>query len=238
MIHHARPSAGQVGLPDGVKLFKSHWSAALGRRRFAQYLHEVRISGAEQRRLSAVPCVHATVPAANLRLAALPGNVRLARGEAGLPQPSVVNVSQMRTIDRTRLGERAGSIRPLTGGERGEECAGSVSAAGEATHEGCGVRQPPRHQAGQPAFRPRTVRERSKTVSFRDAVFDVTITVKSTAGTMTITVRAQQRQRATEAKNELGLNSTRNRLALRIGCEKDGAPPAVGRVCHARRVCS
>jgi mRNA interferase MazF len=48
----------------------------------------------------------------NLRLAAMPGNVRLARGEAGLSQPSVVNVSQIRTIDRTRLGERVGAIRP------------------------------------------------------------------------------------------------------------------------------
>lgn len=48
----------------------------------------------------------------NLRLAAMPGNVRLARGEGGLPQPGVVNVSQIRTIDRTRLGERVGAIRP------------------------------------------------------------------------------------------------------------------------------
>jgi mRNA interferase MazF len=47
----------------------------------------------------------------NLRLALMPGNVRLARGEAGLPRPSVVNVSQIRTIDRTKLGERAGTIR-------------------------------------------------------------------------------------------------------------------------------
>lgn len=48
----------------------------------------------------------------NLRLAVMPGNVRLARGEAGLPHASVVNVSQIRTIDRTRLGERVGAIRP------------------------------------------------------------------------------------------------------------------------------
>jgi mRNA interferase MazF len=48
----------------------------------------------------------------NLRLAALPGNVRLARGEGGLPHASVVNVSQLRTIDRTRLIERVGAIRP------------------------------------------------------------------------------------------------------------------------------
>jgi mRNA interferase MazF len=47
----------------------------------------------------------------NLRLAVMPGNVRLARGEAGLLRPSVVNVSQIRTIDRTKLRERAGAIR-------------------------------------------------------------------------------------------------------------------------------
>ncbi len=46
----------------------------------------------------------------NLRLAAMPGNVRLRRGEAGLPRASVVNVSQLRTIDRTRLVERVGVL--------------------------------------------------------------------------------------------------------------------------------
>jgi len=46
----------------------------------------------------------------NLRLAAMPGNVRLRRGEAGLPHASVVNVSQIRTIDRTRLVDRAGVL--------------------------------------------------------------------------------------------------------------------------------
>src|SRR5713101_8108202 len=44
----------------------------------------------------------------NLRLGAMPGNVRLRRGEAGLPHASVVNVSQIRTIDRTRLVDRVG----------------------------------------------------------------------------------------------------------------------------------
>jgi mRNA interferase MazF len=46
----------------------------------------------------------------NLRLGAMPGNVRLRRGEAGLPRASVVNVSQLRTIDRTRLVERVGVL--------------------------------------------------------------------------------------------------------------------------------
>lgn len=40
----------------------------------------------------------------------MPGNVRLRRGEAGLPQASVVNVSQLRTIDRTRVTDRAGVL--------------------------------------------------------------------------------------------------------------------------------
>ena len=46
----------------------------------------------------------------NLRLGAMPGNVRLRRGEAGLPHASVVNVSQIRTIDRTRLVDRVGTL--------------------------------------------------------------------------------------------------------------------------------
>jgi mRNA interferase MazF len=46
----------------------------------------------------------------NLRIGDMPGNVRLRRGEAGLPQASVVNVSQLRTVDRSRLAERIGSV--------------------------------------------------------------------------------------------------------------------------------
>lgn len=46
----------------------------------------------------------------NLRLAAMPGNVRLQRGEAGLVRPSVVNVSQLRTIDRSLLDDRSGTL--------------------------------------------------------------------------------------------------------------------------------
>ena len=46
----------------------------------------------------------------NLRLGDMPGNVRLRKGEAGLPQASVVNVSQLRTVDRSRLAERIGSV--------------------------------------------------------------------------------------------------------------------------------
>jgi mRNA-degrading endonuclease toxin of MazEF toxin-antitoxin module len=45
-------------------------------------------------------------------MAAMPGNVRLRRCEAGLFLPGVVNVSQLRTVDRTRLVDRAGVLGP------------------------------------------------------------------------------------------------------------------------------
>ena len=45
-----------------------------------------------------------------LKYAALPGNVRLRKGEAGLPRPSVVNVTQIATVDRTMLGGRLGTL--------------------------------------------------------------------------------------------------------------------------------
>ncbi len=57
--------------------------------------------------------IQTTVVAAvtsNLRLGAMPGNVRLKRGEANLPRPSVINVTQIRTVDRTSLTERIGAL--------------------------------------------------------------------------------------------------------------------------------
>jgi len=48
----------------------------------------------------------------NLERAAMPGNVRLRKGEAGLPLASVVNVSQIRTANRSRLGDRLGALHP------------------------------------------------------------------------------------------------------------------------------
>jgi mRNA interferase MazF len=39
----------------------------------------------------------------NVSLAAAPGNVTLSRRVSGLPKPSVVNVSQVATIDKSRL---------------------------------------------------------------------------------------------------------------------------------------
>jgi mRNA interferase MazF len=48
----------------------------------------------------------------NLRLAEAPGNVLLAEGEARLPQRSVVNVTQMVTLDKRHLGDFIGALSP------------------------------------------------------------------------------------------------------------------------------
>jgi len=45
-----------------------------------------------------------------MRLAAAPGNVRVTRRVSSLPQDSVVNVSQLITLDKTMLTERVGRL--------------------------------------------------------------------------------------------------------------------------------
>lgn len=46
----------------------------------------------------------------NLRVADAFGNVRLRKGEAGLSRASVVNVSQIATVDRSMLDGRVGKL--------------------------------------------------------------------------------------------------------------------------------
>ena len=46
----------------------------------------------------------------NLQRAKAPGNVLLGVGEAGLPRRSVVNVSQLFTVDKDELIELIGSL--------------------------------------------------------------------------------------------------------------------------------
>ncbi len=53
----------------------------------------------------------------NLRRATAPGNVLLDQGECGLPRRSVVNITQLFTVDRRRLVERAGTLSRQRVGE-------------------------------------------------------------------------------------------------------------------------
>lgn len=46
----------------------------------------------------------------NLARAKAPGNLLLRKGEANLPRPSVVNVSQIVTVDKSVLREKIGTL--------------------------------------------------------------------------------------------------------------------------------
>ena len=46
----------------------------------------------------------------NLKRGQAPGNVTLEAGEAGLPKPSVVVVSQLVTLDKTQLSDYVGTL--------------------------------------------------------------------------------------------------------------------------------
>jgi mRNA interferase MazF len=46
----------------------------------------------------------------HLKRAGAPGNVLLAAGEGSLPRQSVVNVSQIVTVDKSQLAEKIGSL--------------------------------------------------------------------------------------------------------------------------------
>jgi mRNA interferase MazF len=46
----------------------------------------------------------------NLKLARIPDNIRLKKGTANLPKPSVVVVSQIATIGKSRLMEKIGTL--------------------------------------------------------------------------------------------------------------------------------
>jgi mRNA interferase MazF len=46
----------------------------------------------------------------NLNLASAPGNVHVSARSSGLPKPSVVNISQLVSIDRARLTQRVRSL--------------------------------------------------------------------------------------------------------------------------------
>ena len=45
-----------------------------------------------------------------LKFGELPGNVILNKGEANMPQKCVVNVSQIKTVDKASVGEKIGTL--------------------------------------------------------------------------------------------------------------------------------
>lgn len=61
---------------------------------------------------SRISTVIAIVITSNLRLADAPGNVRLPVRGTGLTMPSVANVSQIVTVDKSFLTKRVGRLAP------------------------------------------------------------------------------------------------------------------------------
>ena len=61
---------------------------------------------------SRINTVVVCVLTSNLKRAEAPGNVLLEEGEANLPKQSVVNVSQIFTVDKKDLVEKIGTVSP------------------------------------------------------------------------------------------------------------------------------
>ncbi len=59
---------------------------------------------------SRISTVIIAVITTNLALAAAPGNVRLGKAESGLARPSVINVSQVLTIDKSVLTDKVRAL--------------------------------------------------------------------------------------------------------------------------------
>ncbi|MGK7920849.1 MAG: type II toxin-antitoxin system PemK/MazF family toxin [Trichodesmium sp.] len=58
----------------------------------------------------------------NMKLAGVPGNIILAAGEANLPDQRIVNISQIFTIEKSKLIDKIGTLAP----ERVDQIIGGV----------------------------------------------------------------------------------------------------------------
>lgn len=89
------------------------WWASLGEPRGSGpgYRRPLLIVQSDSYNRSRIQTVLAAVITSNTRLAEAPGNVLLPSRTAGLPRESVVNVSQLVTIDKRFLVKRAGKLR-------------------------------------------------------------------------------------------------------------------------------
>ena len=90
------------------------WWADLPRPRRSEtgYRRPVLVVQADSFNRSRIQTVIVAAITTNLELADAPGNVLLPMRSAGLPRDSVVNVSQLLTLDRSFLTEHAGTLSP------------------------------------------------------------------------------------------------------------------------------
>lgn len=90
------------------------WWAALGRPFGSEpgYRRPVVVLQTDDFNASPIATVVVVAITSNLRLARAPGNVRCGKRATGLDKPSVVNLSQIATVDKQRLLERVGALPP------------------------------------------------------------------------------------------------------------------------------
>ncbi len=88
------------------------WWAALGRPVGSEpgYRRPVLVLQCDDFNESPIQTVVVVTITSNTRLAMAPGNVLCRKRDGGLTKPSVVNVSQVATIDKARLLERVGAL--------------------------------------------------------------------------------------------------------------------------------
>jgi mRNA interferase MazF len=60
--------------------------------------------------LSRINTVVVCALTSNMRRGQAPGNVTLRQGEANLPKPSVINISQLYTVDKAALQDKIGAL--------------------------------------------------------------------------------------------------------------------------------
>ena len=88
------------------------WWAALPAPRGSEpaYRRPVVVVQSDAFNRSKIGTVMVAAVTSNLSRAAAPGNVRLAKGAAGLPKASVINVAHVMTLNRSDLVSRVGQL--------------------------------------------------------------------------------------------------------------------------------
>lgn len=98
---------------DGIRRGQIWWADLPAPRRSEPgYRRPVLVIQADCFNLSRIQTVIVAAITTNLNLAHAPGNVLLPKRSSNLPRDSVVNVSQIITLDRSFLTERAGTLPP------------------------------------------------------------------------------------------------------------------------------
>jgi mRNA interferase MazF len=94
----------------------SLWWADLGEPRGSApgLVRPVVVISADTFNASKIATVVIAVVTSNMRLGDAPGNVTLRKGTGGIPKASVVNVSQLATIDKQSLMEELGQLDGAT----------------------------------------------------------------------------------------------------------------------------